>query len=298
MTLIQDFLSLDLGNSDLILGVQWLETLGPVMTNWKTQTMRFEWQGQKVMLVGDPSLKRSKISLMLKVLRMGGGGILVEFNGIENCIQEAKVPTVLKDLFTSYADIFQSQLQLPPHRVQDHAITLKEGTNPINVRPYRYPHSQKNEIERLVQDMLKVGIIQPSVSPFSSPLILVKKKDGSWRFCVDYRALDKATIPDKYPIPMIDKLLDELYGATVFTKLDLKFGYHQIRMKTQDVHKTAFRTHEGHYKFLVMPFGLTNAPSTFQALMNEIFRPYLRKFVLVVFDDIFIARGKLNIGSM
>ena len=266
ITLIQDFLSLELGNSDLILGVQWLETLGPIMTNWKTQTMRFEWQGQKVMLVGDSSLKRSKISLkaMLKVLRRGGGGILVEFNGIENCIQEAKVPAVLKDLFTSYADIFQSQLQLPPHRVQDHAITLKEGTNPINVRSYRYPHSQKNEIERLVQDMLKAGIIQPSVSPFSSSVILVKKKDGSWRFCV-YRALNKATVPDKYPIPIIDELLDELYGATVFTKLDLKSGYHQIRMKTQDVHKIAFRTHEGHYEFLVMPFGLTNAPSTFQA---------------------------------
>ena len=239
------------------------------------------------MLVGDPSLKRSKISLMLKVLRMGGGGILVEFNGIENCIQEAKVPTVLKDLFTSYADIFQSQLQLPPHRVQDHAITLKEGINPINVRPYRYPHSQKNEIERLVQDMLKAGIIQPSVSPFSSSVILVKKKDGSWRFCV-YRALNKATVPDKYPIPIIDELLDELYGATVFTKLDLKSGYHQIRMKTQDVHKTAFRTHEGYYEFLIMPFGLTNAPSTFQALMNEIFRPYLGKFVLVFFDDVLI----------
>ena len=241
-TMQLDLYPFHLPGVDVVLGLHWLRQLGVVHHDWANLTMSFTWQGHTHSFSGIGSGGKPVIGTASK----GGTlfGLLVRSH---TDTSDTNRNTAYTNLHHRYPAVFSNPTGLPPARAHDHRIPLLHGAPPANVRPYRYPQVQKEEIERAVREMLQSGIIQHSVSAFSSPVLLVKKKDNSWRFCVDYRALNAITIKDKYPIPLIDELLDELHGATVFSKLDLKSGYHQIRVHSDDVHKTAFRTHEGHY---------------------------------------------------
>ncbi|KAL4010684.1 hypothetical protein IC575_027695 [Cucumis melo] len=188
-----------------------------------------------------------------------------------------------------YPDVFPDELPgLPPPREVDFAIELEPGTAPISRAPYRMAPAELKELKVQLQELLDKGFIRPSVSPWGAPVLFVKKKDGSMRLCIDYRELNKVTVKNRYPLPRIEDLFDQLQGATVFSKIDLRSGYYQLRIRDGDIPKTAFRSRYGHYEFIVMSFGLTNAPAVFMDLMNRVFKDFLDQFVIVFIDDILI----------
>lgn len=193
-------------------------------------------------------------------------------------------------ILEEYKEVFPEELPkgLPPKRSIDFEIELVPGAMPPCKAPYRLSLEEREELKRQLDELLDKGFIRPSTSPYGAPVLFVPKKDGTKRMCVDYRQLNQVTIKNKYPLPFIDELLDQLYNAKVFSKLDLWSGYHQIRVKEEDVHKTAFRTCFGHFEYLVLPFGLTNAPAVFMRLMHDVLRPLLGKCVAVFLDDILV----------
>jgi hypothetical protein len=290
-----DFYLISLGGCDVVLRVEWLCTLGPILWDFFLMTMRFTLRNTPTLLTSLPtaSFYLEDGANFLKASLLSNKCFLLKLILVTLAAQPGPHPGSIQALLHSFKDIFANPVGLPPSRAHDHHILLK-SSQPINVRSYRYPYFQKAEIEKLIREMLHSGVIRQSHSPFSTPILLVRKADGSWRFCVDYRAINHETIKDKFSKLVIDELLDELHGVAISSKLDLRSSYHQIRMQPSDIPKTAFRTHEGHYEFLVMAFGLTNAPSTFQALMNDVFRPFLRCFVLVFFDNILIYSRTLE----
>nr|ABA92238.1 retrotransposon protein, putative, Ty3-gypsy subclass [Oryza sativa Japonica Group] len=188
-----------------------------------------------------------------------------------------------------FGEVFPEELPgMPPKREIEFRIDLAPGTTPLHKRPYRMAANELAEVKKQLEELKEKGYIRPSTSPWGAPVIFVEKKDKTKRMCVDYRALNEVTIKNKYPLPRIDDLFDQLKGATVFSKIDLRSGYHQLRIREEDIPKTAFTTRYGLYEFTVMSFGLTNAPAFFMNLMNKVFMEYLDKFVVVFIDDILI----------
>eukprot|EP00253_Pinus_taeda_P003165 PITA_03165 len=291
--LIDHFFVVDIPDTNMILGVQWLITLGKVTIDWKTLEM--EWDDENTRrhekIRGQHTYPPQTVSShrMEAVFRKGDIEWAVELRASEAGTTGQMVHLEIQSILDRYAIVFgEIPPGQPPNRGFEHTIELEQGIQTVITTPYRHPKAYRDEIERAIQELLALGHIRPSTSPFASSVVLVKKKDSTLRMCIDYKDLNKKTLKKRYPIPRIDGLMDELRGARFFSKIAMRSGYHQIRVREQKIPKTTFRCHYGHFEFLVMPFGLTNAPATFQSCMNHIFCSHLRKFVLVFFDDILI----------
>ena len=274
-----DLYCLPMKGLEVILGMDWL-TAHKVVLDCAAKEVHIP--GQK------GAVYYSNLPKSIRANRMIGSS---ELAYMLLCIMDSKsiVEVGTIPIVKEFPEVFLDDVKsLPPEREVEFSIELIPGAGPISKAPYRMAPTELAEVKEQVEDLLQKGFIRPSASPWGAPVLLVKKKDGKYRLCVDYRELNKLTIKNKYPLPRIDDLLDQLGDAKVFSKIDLRSGYHQILIKPEDVPKTAFRTRYGHYEYLVVPFGLTNAPAVFMDYMNRIFWPYLDKFVVVFIDDILI----------
>jgi len=207
---------------------------------------------------GDIAAPKGRFISYLKARRMITKGCIYHFVDVHNI--DAELPTLQSiPVISKFLDVFPDELPgIPPEREIDFAIDMIPGTQPISITLYRMAPGELNELKDQLKDLLDKGFIRLSASPWGVPVLFVRKKDGSLRMCIDYRQLNEATIKNKYPFPRIDDLFDQLQGAKCFSKIDLRSGYHQIRVREKDVPKTTFRTKYGHFEFLEMSFGLTN----------------------------------------
>ncbi|GJU79334.1 putative reverse transcriptase domain-containing protein [Tanacetum coccineum] len=257
-----DLLPIELGSFDVIVGMDW-------MAEHRVEVVCYE-----------------------KYLRVPYGNDMLIVRGERSGVKNKSRLEVISSIRTQgdFPEVFPEDLPgLPPTRQVEFHIELIPGAAPVARAPYRLAPAEMKELAEQLKELSDKGFIRPSSSPWGAPILFVKKKDGSFRMCIDYRELNKLTVKNRYPLPRIDDLFDQLQGSSIYSKIDLRSGYHQLRVREEDIPKTAFRTRYGHYEFQVMPFGLTNAPAVFMDLMNRVCKPYLDKFVIVFIDDILIC---------
>eukprot|EP00879_Flechtneria_rotunda_P001398 GHRR01001550.1.p1 GENE.GHRR01001550.1~~GHRR01001550.1.p1 ORF type:complete len:633 (+),score=44.76 GHRR01001550.1:1745-3643(+) len=295
-----------LAQDDLVLGKPWLTQYNPKI-DWVNNVIQLSVHGVQHAFTSEkedtsPTVNLLSAMQLKREMRKGTTAmlaVLMETNQGDPTIEAIEQLSLsnhgpewcqrMRQVLQQHKKVFDKlPKHLPPQRAVDHTIDIIPGAKPPYMAVYKMSPLELAEVKRQLADLIEMGFIQPSKSPYGAPILFVRKKNGKLRMCVDFRALNKVTVKNRYPLPRIDELLDQLHGATIFSKLDLQSGYWQIRIAEEDIPKTAFRTRYGHFEWKVLPFGLTNAPATFQALMNNVLGPYLDKFVVVYLDDILI----------
>ena len=286
-----DLVALDMRDFDVVLGMDWLSRHRATLDCYKKE-VKFHRPGKlEVKFRGIRKELSSNIIFAMatqRMLRKGCQGYLAYV------VEKEKEGILVDEILVvrEFPDVFPDDIiGLPLDREMEFTIDLIPGTEPISIPPYRMAPVELRELKAQLEELLSKGFIRPSISPWGAPVLFVEKRDGSLRLCIDYRQLNRVTIHNQYPLPRIDELFDQLQGSRVYSKIDLRSGYHQLRVQESDVPKTAFRTRYGHYEFLVMPFDLTNAPTAFMDLMNRVFQPYLDRFVIIFIDDILVYSG-------
>ena len=279
-----DLRIMDMSEFDVILGMDWLTAYRVIIDCERRRVTAYTQDGTQVTFQGD---KHDILPQTVYESRSQGQlpGWLASLTLEDEVRSNLDFPRVV----CKYEDVLPDELLgFPPQRVVNFGIEVHPGTSPISMTPHRMAPVELQELRVQLQELLDKGFIRPSTSPWGTPVLFAKKKDKTLRLCIDYRQLNRVTIKNRYPLPRIDDLFDQLRGARVYSKIYLRTGYHQLRVRETDIPKIGFRTSYGHFDFTMMPFGLTNAPAAFMDLMHRVFQPYLDQFVVVFVDDILI----------
>jgi hypothetical protein len=277
----------EMSGFDVILGMDWLSMYHACVDCFCKEVVFRPPGATEFKIQGNRGFNLPKLVSAMQATRLLKQGC----SGFLACVTKEAPEAMLEEIpiVRDFVDVFPEDLPgLPPDREIKFTIDLLLGTGPISKVTYRMAPLELNELKEQLQELLDREFIRPSVSPWGAPVLFVKKNDGSMRLCIDYSELNKVTVENRYSLPRIDDLFDQLHGSQVFSKIDLRSGYHQLKIKEEDIQKTAFKTRYGHYEFLVMPFGLTNAPATFMDMMNRTFRELVDRCVVVFIDDILI----------